>query len=48
MKAECKNYANKIYGQISKTVQEQSKPYIDQINEDKANLETTINELKTT
>ena len=46
MKAECKNYANKIYGQISKTVQEQSKPYIDQINEDKANLETTINELK--
>lgn len=47
MKAECKNYANKIYGQISKTVQEQSKPYIDQINEDKANLETTISELKT-
>ena len=47
MKAECKNYANKIYGQISKTVQEQSKPYIDQINEDKINLETTINELKT-
>ena len=46
MKAECKNYANKIYGQISKTVQEQSKPYIDQINEDKANLESTINELK--
>lgn len=47
MKAECKNYANKIYGQISKTVQEQSKPYIDQINEDKANLEQTISELKT-
>lgn len=47
MKAECKTYANKIYGQISQTVQEQSKPYIDQINEDKANLEQTINELKT-
>ena len=47
MKAECKNYANKIYGQISQTVQEQSKPYIDQINEDKANLEQTISELKT-
>lgn len=46
MKAECKNYANKIYGQISKTVQDQSKPYIDQINEDKNNLEETISELK--
>ncbi len=47
MKSECKNYANKIYGQISKTVQEQSKPYIDQIQEDKENLESTISELKT-
>lgn len=46
MKAECKNYANKIYGQISKTVQDQSKPYIDQINEDKNNLEETISQLK--
>ena len=39
MKAECKSYANKIYGQISRTVQERSKPYLDQISEDKANLE---------
>ena len=46
MKAECKSYANKIYGQISRTVQEQSKPYLDQISEDKANLEKTIEELK--
>lgn len=46
MKSECKSYANKIYGQISKTVQEQSKPYLDQIAEDKANLEKTIEELK--
>lgn len=46
MKAECKTYANKIYGQISRTVQEQSKPFLDQINEDKNNLEATISELK--
>ncbi len=45
MKAECKNYANKIYGQISKTVQEQSKPYFDQMNEEKTNLEKTIEDL---
>ena len=46
MKAECKNYANKIYGQISKTVQEQSKPYLDQISEEKTRLEQVINDLK--
>lgn len=46
MKSECKSYANKIYGQISRTVQEQSKPYLAQITQDKENLEKTIEELK--
>lgn len=45
MVAEGKTYASKVYTLIAQTVQEQSRPYLEQIEENKTVLENTIVEL---
>ena len=48
MRTEGKNYANKVYGHINKTVAAQNEPYLRRFEQERANLEEQVNTLNQT